>query len=131
MDAEGLKELFEPFGVVNLKRMFSGYGVYAGGSCFALALRGEVYLRTDEKSAAALAAAGSAPFAYQRGEKLITTNLWRLPAAAYDDPDELKTWSASALAAARRIEEAKAQKSRARKAKATKGGARKAARKKT
>ena len=118
MDAEGLKELFEPFGPVSVKRMFSGHGVYADGVCFALALRGEVYLRTDEASAAALAAAGSTPFVYERQQKAITTNLWRLVATAYDDPDELKRWSGLALEAARKIEETKTRKARAREAKA-------------
>jgi DNA transformation protein len=118
MDAEGLKELFEPFGPVTVKRMFSGHGIYADGWCFALSLRGEIYLRTDAESAAALAAAGSTPFVYQRKDKSITTNLWRLVETAYDDPDEIKRWSSLALAAARRIGEAKAQKARVRKAKA-------------
>ncbi len=54
---------------------------------------GDIYLRTDAESAAALAAAGSTPFVYQRRDKAITTNLWRLVASAYDDPDELKRWS--------------------------------------
>jgi DNA transformation protein len=121
MDAEGLKELFEPFGPVAVKRMFSGHGIYADGWCFALSLRGDIYLRTDADSAAALAAAGSTPFVYQRGTKAITTNLWRLVASAYDDPDEIKRWSGLALAAARRIDEAKAAKAMARKAKAAKG----------
>jgi DNA transformation protein len=123
MDAEGLKELFEPFGTISVKRMFSGHGIYADGWCFALALRGEVYLRTNAESAAAFAAAGSAPFAYQRGERQIVTNLWRLTASAYDDPDELERWSRLALDAARSAGEAKAAKARARKAKARKAKA--------
>jgi DNA transformation protein and related proteins len=113
VDAEGLKELFEPLGPVTVKRMFSGHGVYAGGLCFALSLRGEVYLRTDSESASALAAAGSEPFVYQRGKKAITTSLWRLVASAYDDSDELKRWSGLALAAARKIDAAKVEKARA------------------
>jgi hypothetical protein len=44
-----------------------------------------------------------------------------LVASAYDDPDEIKRWSGLALAAARRIDEAKAAKAMARKAKAAKG----------
>jgi DNA transformation protein and related proteins len=39
MDADGLKALFEPFGSVAVKRMFSGHGVYADGLCFAISLR--------------------------------------------------------------------------------------------
>ena len=34
MDAEGLKELFAPFGPVAVKRMFGGHGVYADGLVF-------------------------------------------------------------------------------------------------
>jgi len=120
VDAEGLKELFEPFGPVTVKRTFSGHGIYADGWCFALSLRGEIYLRTDEQSAAAFEAAGSGPFVYQRRDKAITTNLRRLPASAYDDEDELKRWSALALDVARRLGEAKAGKARTRRAKAVK-----------
>jgi DNA transformation protein len=120
VDAEGLKELFEPFGPVSVKRMFSGHGVYADGWCFALSLRGEIYLRTDDDSAAKFAAAGSTPFVYQRGEKSIRTNLWRLVPSAYDDPDELKRWCGPALDVARRLGEAKAVKARARPAKSAK-----------
>jgi DNA transformation protein len=130
VDAEGLKELFEPFGPVTVKRMFSGHGIYADGWCFALSLRGEIYLRTDEQSAVAFAAAGSTPFVYQRREKTISTNLRRLPASAYDDEEELKRWSALALDVARRLGEAKAGKARTRKAKTAKAARTKTARKK-
>ena len=47
MDAEGLKEIFEPFGAVSVKRMFGGHGVYADGLCFAIEAGGEVYLKVD------------------------------------------------------------------------------------
>src|SRR5579883_140146 len=47
MDAEGLKELFAPFAPVSVKRMFSGHGVYADGVCFALNLRGDIFLKAD------------------------------------------------------------------------------------
>jgi TfoX/Sxy family transcriptional regulator of competence genes len=45
MDAEGLKALFEPFGSITVKRMFGGSGVYAEGLCFAIELKGEVFLQ--------------------------------------------------------------------------------------
>ncbi|MEA2873640.1 MAG: TfoX N-terminal domain, partial [Hyphomicrobiales bacterium] len=34
MNADGLKELFEPFGPVTVRRMFGGSGGYADGLCF-------------------------------------------------------------------------------------------------
>lgn len=112
MDADGLKELFEPLGPVSVRGMFSGHGVYADGLFFALEIGGEIYLKSNADSAAALAAAGSTPFAYQGRGRLVTTNLWRLVASAYDDPDELKRWSGLALDAAREAERAKAARSR-------------------
>ena len=36
MNADGLRELFEPFGAVEVKRMCGGAGVYAEGLCFAI-----------------------------------------------------------------------------------------------
>ena len=42
-----LKALFEPFRSVTVKRMFGGSGIYAEGMCFAIELKGEVFLKTD------------------------------------------------------------------------------------
>jgi DNA transformation protein and related proteins len=116
MDAEGLKELFEPFGPVSVRRMFSGHGLYADGCFFALAIGGEVYLKADAETETVFAAAGSTPFVYQRHARQVKLGFWRLPADAYDDPDELKHWSKLALTVARRAGEAKAGRARTRKA---------------
>lgn len=121
MDAEGLRELFEPFASVSVKRMFSGYGVYADGVCFALNLRGDIFLRADNLTEARFAAAGSAPFAYDGHRGRVTvTSYWRLVASAYDDPDELKSWCALAMEAARRAAAVKQARSAKRLAKAEK-----------
>jgi DNA transformation protein len=117
MDAEGLKALFEPVGTVAVKRMFGGHGVYADGLCFAIQSQGEVYLKTDAESEKVYADAGSAPFVYVARGKPMATSYWRLVASAYDDPDELKRWSALAIEAARRVAAAKP----AKKPKATRG----------
>jgi DNA transformation protein and related proteins len=108
MDSEGLKELFEPFAPVNVKRMFSGYGVYARGICFALNLRGDIFLKADPLTTARFAEAGSEPFVYEgkRG-KVTVTSYWRLVSSAYDDPEELKGWCALAFEAATRAAAAK------------------------
>jgi DNA transformation protein and related proteins len=110
MDAERLKELFEPFGVVAVRRMFGGRGIYADGLFFALEIDGDVYLKADSESVSVFSAAGSAPFVYQGHTKPVTTNLWRLVDSVYDDPDAIRRWSALALQAARRAAQAKAGK---------------------
>jgi len=88
--------------------MFSGYSVYAEGLCFALKLRGEVYLKADRASEARFAAAGSEPFVYDgRRGKVTVMSYWRLPPTAFDDPEELRAWCALAMEAARRAFEIK------------------------
>ncbi len=64
MNADNLKELFEPFGAVEVKRMFGGAGVYAKGLCFAIESGGEVFLKVDAETEKTFSAAGSSPFVY-------------------------------------------------------------------
>ncbi|THD43191.1 MAG: TfoX family protein [Bradyrhizobium sp.] len=132
MDREGLEELFAPFGPVSLRRVFSGHGVYADDLCFALALRGEVFIKTDAETRAEFVAAGSRPFVYSaRGREVTVGSYWRLVASAYDDEDELRRWSALGLAAARRAATAKAAKAKKTKAKSAKSQPAKATKRST
>ena len=105
MDREGIAELFAAFGPVSIRRMFSGFGLYADDVCFSLFLRGELYFKADDKTAPGFAQEGSRPFSYTqtRTGKVITVNsFWRLPERLYDDPDELADWARAAVAAAHR-----------------------------
>ncbi|HTO63437.1 MAG TPA: TfoX/Sxy family protein [Bradyrhizobium sp.] len=103
MDRDFLIDLFSAFGPVTLRRMFSGYGVSADGTNFALALRAGLYFRADATTIPQFAAEGSKPFQYQTRAKTVTVNsYWQLPARLFDDPDELSTWAKAALAAAQR-----------------------------
>ena len=103
MDREFLIDLFSSFGPVTIRRMFSGYGISADGTNFALALRSGLYLRADETTIPQFEAEGSRPFQYQTRAKTVTVNsYWELPARLFDDTDELSVWARAALAAARR-----------------------------
>jgi len=102
MDAEGLRELFEPVMPVRVRRMFGGHGVYDGEIMFALEQDGEIYLKADSESEGRFIAAGSSPFVYSRGAKPFQMSYWRLPEAAFDDEEVLREWAGLALDAARR-----------------------------
>jgi DNA transformation protein and related proteins len=103
MDRDFLIDLFSVFGPVTIRRMFSGYGISADGTNFALALRAGLYLRADETTIPQFEAEGSKPFQYQTRAKTVTVNsYWQLPARLFDDPDELSDWAKAALAAAQR-----------------------------
>jgi DNA transformation protein len=103
MDRDFLVDLFADFGPVTIRRMFSGYGISADGTNFALALRAGLYFRADEITIPQYEAEGSNPFQYQTRAKTVTVNsYWQLPARLFDDTEELSAWARAALAAAQR-----------------------------
>jgi DNA transformation protein and related proteins len=103
VDRDFLIDLFADFGPVTIRRMFSGFGISADGTNFALALRGGLYLRADEQTIPQFEAEGSRPFHYQTRAKTVMVNsYWQLPERLYDDPEELTGWARAALSAAQR-----------------------------
>jgi DNA transformation protein and related proteins len=103
MDRDFLVDLFADFGPVTIRRMFSGFGISADGTNFALALRAGLYFRADEDTIPQFEAEGSKPFQYQTRAKTVTVNsYWQLPARLFEDPEELMGWARAALAAAQR-----------------------------
>ena len=135
MDREFLIDLFADFGPVTIRRMFSGYGISADGTNFALALRAGLYFRADEVTIPQFEAEGSKPFSYQTRAKTVTVNsYWQLPARLFDDTEELSGWARAALAAAQRAalkKRPKARKAVAKTASKKKAAPKKAAAKKT
>jgi DNA transformation protein len=113
MDRDFLIDLFSSFGPVTIRRMFSGYGISADGTNFALALRSGLYFRADESTIPQFEAEGSKPFQYQARLKTVTVNsYWELPARLFDDSEELSVWARAALAAAQRAAMKKRTKAR-------------------
>ncbi len=104
--------------------MFSGFGISAEGTNFALALRGGLYLRADEQTIPRFEAEGAKPFQYQTRARTVTVgSYWQLPERLYDDPEELTDWARAALSAAQRAALRKRPKAR--------GAAKKKVKKKT
>jgi DNA transformation protein and related proteins len=136
MDRDFLIDLFSNFGPVTIRRMFSGYGISADGTNFALALRAGLYFRADETTIPQFEAEGSKPFQYQQsksGKVVIVNSYWELPARLFDDSEELTGWAKAALAAAQRAALSKRPRRKAAKGKtsATKAVAKKTSAKKT
>src|SRR5260370_33652669 len=103
MDRVFLIDLFADFGSVSIRKMFSGYGISADGTNFALALRAGLYFRADDQTIPQFEAEGSRPFQYQTRAKTVTVNsYWQLPARLFDDSEELAQWARAALAAGQR-----------------------------
>ena len=81
MDADGLKELFAPFGAVTVKRMFGGHGVYADGLCFAVEIgrRGLSESPTPSRDECLRPPARRRSSTVRQG-RAGDTSFWRLPA---------------------------------------------------
>jgi len=100
LDREDIAELFSSYGPVSVKRMFSGFGLYAEDVCFALFLRGELFFKADASTIPRFEAEGAKPFSYSQtksGKVVVVNSFWRLPARLYDDGDELADWTRAAV----------------------------------
>ena len=100
-DADAIAELFQDFGKIDVRRMFSGAGLFADGVFFGIAFDDVIYLKADETTKARFEAEGCARFSYQTSVRTVETNLWRLPERLYDDPEELAQWARQACDVAR------------------------------
>jgi len=103
MDADFVHDLFGEFGRVEIKRMFSGQGIYAGGVIFAIVSNDVIYFKTDDATRSAFERENSTPLAFTRKStgKRMVTSYWRLPERLYDDPAELAQWAREAVAVSR------------------------------
>lgn len=102
MDEDFLHDLFSEFGAIEIRRMFSGRGIYACGVIFGIISRdGAIHLKTDEATRVAYEREGAKPLSFTRksGQRMVTS-YWRLPERLYDDPGELAEWAREALKAA-------------------------------
>ena len=98
---EHVRDLLSGLGPLEMKRMFGGVGVYAGGPIFALIDNDVLFLKSDEALAADLEAEGSIPFSYgPPGEEVVMKGYWSLPESAFDDADEALGWARRAVSVA-------------------------------
>ena len=100
MAPDDIVELFSIFGPVTVRRMFSGAGIYADDTMFALVTGGVIYLKSGESNVAMFEAERLPPFTFMRQGKRMVTSYRRMPDRLYDDPDELAVWARAALAVA-------------------------------
>ena len=113
MDPDHIRELFAGFGVVDVRRMFGGAGVFADDLMIALVAQDVVYLKADAQTIPAFEREGLAPFSYATRDGTRTiTSYWRMPDRLYDDADELARWAREALEVARRKPRAGAKSSK-------------------
>lgn len=104
-----LKDLFEPVGSINFRRMFGGIGIFRHGLMFALSTsENRLALKADDQTIPDFKAAGCEEWMPQQpGRKPISMGYWYAPEVLLEDPEELQAWAAKAFDAAARIDQAK------------------------
>jgi DNA transformation protein and related proteins len=117
MDSDFIVELFAPFGLVTVRRLFGGAGLFCEGLMFGLVFDGAIYLKVDDASIPHFEREGSVPFVYTRAKSRgrvgrHSLSYWRLPERLYDDPEELASWAQRAFAVARQRKEAPRKRAR-------------------
>ena len=95
--------LLGALGPVVARPMFGGHGVFLDGLMFALVAQSGLYFKADDDARAFFAAAGGAPFLYNRQGREIALSYWAPPKTLEDDAETLLAWGTRALAAARRV----------------------------
>lgn len=97
-------ELLSGIGEVTGKRMFGGYGLYAGDAFVALIAGDTLYLKADAQTQERFEAAGGRRFEYTARGKAHAANFWTVPADAMDSPALMRPWAQLALEAALRAQ---------------------------
>jgi DNA transformation protein len=107
LDPEYIRELFQHFRPVDVRRMFGGAGIFCDGLMFGLIFDGAIFLKIDDETIPDFEREGSQPFVYTRAKSpgrvgKHSLGYWRLPERLYDDPEELAVWAARSFAIAQR-----------------------------
>jgi DNA transformation protein len=102
-DTERIAELFSAYGLVSVRRMFGGAGVFADDLMIALVVDGVIFLKADAHTIPEFERERLTPFSYatKNGRRTLAS-YWRMPERLYDEPDELAGWARRAMESARR-----------------------------
>lgn len=99
-----LPEVFELFGIIQIRKMFGGYGVYHDGLMFALVADETLYLKADAENAKFFEEQGLAQFAYQREGLMAKMSYYQAPAEFMEDREQADLWALRSYDAARRAQ---------------------------
>jgi DNA transformation protein len=97
-----LRDALASVGDVTGRRMFGGIGVYFDATFFALIDDGVMYFKVSNTTRAKFEAERSRPFTYEtKNGPGALHSYWRVPERLMDDPEEMRDWVSTAIAAAR------------------------------
>ena len=106
---EYLKEVFEQFGSVTIRKMFGGYGIYHNGLMFALVSDDMLYLKADEVNAGDFEKLGLGQFEYSKSGRTVKLSYYRAPDEIMEDREEAAVWARRSYEAALRARSPKSK----------------------
>ena len=104
---EHVVETMRPFGPVEAKSMFGGWGLYHGGLFFALIAEDTLYLKVDDETRARFEAQGLGPFLYDAKGGKYAMSYYQAPAETLESTAVMAKWARLGYAAALRAAAAK------------------------
>lgn len=82
------------WGVVSVRRMFGGAGLYRDGKMFGLIADDVAYLKVDDSNRDDFVKAGSSPFNPYPGKgRTIVMSYYEIPPDVLENPEELAGWA--------------------------------------
>lgn len=103
-DRHRFDDLFAEFGPIQLRRFFSGEGIYADDVMIGVIFNDNLFFKTDEDTRKAFLAEKCRPFTFvkHKSGETVSTDWYTIPDRLYDEPDELAQWARAAHAVALR-----------------------------
>jgi DNA transformation protein len=95
-----LHEVFAPFGIIQIRRMFGGFGLYHQSLMFGLVVDDTLYLKVDADSKPAYEKLQRAQFKFERLGKIIKMSYYQAPDEIFEDADQATLWARRAYKAA-------------------------------
>jgi len=108
-----VSELLQPFGAVEIKRMFGGAGVFYEGLMFGLIADEGLYFKRDAGNLSLFEEAGLEPFVFRTKDGAAKEMAYhQVPEDAMEDNDVLIYWARIGFEAALRVHQKKKPKKR-------------------
>jgi len=98
-----LHEVFELFGPIRARKMFSGHD----GLMFGLVAGDSLYLKADAESARHFEKEGLGRFEYKNGARVVKMSYYCAPAGIMEDREEAAMWARRSFEAALRSQRSK------------------------
>lgn len=97
-----VQEVFAPLGVVRVRKMFGGYGLFYADVMFALIADDTLYLKSDAAIESYFSSRGLDQFTYDKRGKPVKMSYFTAPEEIFEDAEQALTWARRSVDAALR-----------------------------